>query len=98
MFENFKKFRNISNIFEKYFGKYWEIFSKKVSNNILVNCRNFFKNFQKKNSENFEVYCGEFWELFQKFFFNFGTLQKQTMIEFWSTTEDVCKNNFKNAG
>ncbi len=62
MFKNqIKQFWNISDIFEKYFGKSWEILPKKVSNNVLVNFENFFENFRKiskKKSENFEVYCG----------------------------------------
>ncbi len=89
MFENhFKKFWNVSVIFEKYFEKYWEILSKRVSNHVLVNFANFFKKFQKKNSENFVVYCEEFRELFQKIVFNFGIFREQTIEKLMAVAID----------
>ncbi len=59
MFENhFKKFRNISDIFEKYFGKFQKIYSKKISDNILETFENCFGILWKN--------LGKFLEIFQK--------------------------------
>ncbi len=82
--DHFKKFRTFSTSISENIEKY---FLKKVSNNVLVNFGNFFKNFKKK-SKNFVVYCGDYRELFQ-FFFKFWNISRANDKKISITTEDV---------
>ncbi len=60
-----KNLEIISVSFENEFGKFGKIFLE-VSKNINEILKNYFENFQKKNSENFDNYFGEFCEILRK--------------------------------
>ncbi len=66
--------RNSSDIFKKYFGKFREIFSKKMLDNILETFENCFRNIMEKFrkisrniSESLEKHCWNSWKIFQNF-------------------------------